>query len=181
MIPITQSGCDTFTRTFYLAFVAWREARSAKLPDQARLGVMFVIRDRALHAGWWGKTEDEVATKRLQFSSLTDPNDKQLTTWPLSSDPSWFNCVRLACAVMADAVDNPVSGADSYYDESIPAPAWAKPERFVKQIGTLKFYDTDGDHEADAIVASGAASSKFETELLAFLSAPPTHGDETRP
>src|SRR6185436_5581841 len=108
MIPLTQHGLDFFTEVFYLAFVAWREARSAKLPDSARLGVMFVILDRVAAKTWFGKTVAEVSTKKLQFSSLTDPNDRQLTTWPVEGDPSWFNCVSLAMQVTAGAHNNPV-------------------------------------------------------------------------
>lgn len=174
MIPLTQAACNVFTNTFYLAFVAWREARSAKLPDAARIGVMFTLLDRADHPKWWGKTIGECATKRLQYSSLTDPNDRQLTTWPIESDPSWFNCLDLARRVLSGDIANPVPGADSYFDDSIPAPAWATPDKFVAKIGTLAFYDTDDDHEAAALVAAApiAGGTDFEQSLRAWLSAP---------
>jgi hypothetical protein len=172
LIPLTQSGCNVFTETFYLAFVAWREARSSKLPDEARLGVMFTLLNRVAHPKWWGSTVAECATKRLQYSSLTDPHDKQLTRWPVESDPSWFNCLALAERLVYGEVDNPVPGADSYFDDSISAPAWATPDKFVKRIGTLAFYNTDNDHEAVALTATAEPASSFDAELRAFLSAP---------
>lgn len=174
MIPLTQSGCNVFTKTFYLAFVAWREARSSKLPDEARLGVMFTLLDRVAHPKWWGRTTAECATKALQFSSLTDPKDKQLTTWPVESDQSWFNCLALAQRVIYGEADNPVPGADHYFDDSITPPDWADPKKIVKRIGRLTFYDLDEDVEAKAIAAAAPANSAdpFVNELRAFLSAP---------
>jgi hypothetical protein len=54
--------------------------------------------------------------------------------------------------VILGQLDNPMPGADSYYDSSIPAPKWAKYELFVGQISSphgnaLRFYDVDQDHE----------------------------------
>lgn len=174
MIQLTQSGCDKFTALFYLAFVAWREARSSKLSDAARLGVMFTLLNRVSRPGWWGKTIAEVAIKKWQYSSLTDPKDRQLTTWPIESDPSWFNCLSLAQRVIYGEVDNPVPGADSYFDDSIAPPKWATADKFVKKIGTLSFYNVDQDHEASALTASAEPVSSFDAELRAFLLSPST-------
>lgn len=171
MIPLTQSAVNVFTKTFYLAFVAWREARSYKLPDEARLGVMFTLINRVDHPGWWGKTIAEVAVKKWQYSSLTDPNDKQLTTWPLESDSSWFNCLELARQILAGEAANPCPGADSYFDDSIPDPVWATSAHFVKKIGTLNFYNVDQDHEAATIVAASHPddATEFESTLRVWL------------
>ncbi len=74
--------------------------------------------------------------------------------------------------VYAD-VPNPAPGADSYYDISLDAigkaPDWATPERFVRQLGRLKFYNVDRDHEAAELVAAGGVSPEFRAELAAFL------------
>jgi spore germination cell wall hydrolase CwlJ-like protein len=88
----------------------------------------------------------EVLFKRWQYSSLTDPRDPQLTTWP-KDDPVWGQCLYVADGVLNGVFSNPVPGADSYHDISIPAPAWATPEMFVKQIGKLRFYNVDKDVE----------------------------------
>lgn len=174
MIALTQAGANVFTKTFYLAFVAWREARSSSLPDEARLGVMFTLLNRMAHPGWWGNSIATCATKRLQYSSLTDPHDKQLTTWFTENDGSWFNCLELARRVLAGEADNPVPGADSYFDDSIPAPDFATADAFVKRIGTLAFYNVDHDHEAVAIVAAATPSQEtdFEKQLRDWLAAP---------
>lgn len=88
----------------------------------------------------------EVLFKKWQYSSLTDPKDPQLTTWP-KDDTVWGHCLYVADGVLNGVFSNPVPGADSYFDLSIPAPAWATPEMFVKQIGKLRFYNVDRDVE----------------------------------
>jgi len=87
-----------------------------------------------------------VVTKKWQYSSMTDPHDQQLTTWPSDNDPWWAACIVAAKNVLCGYAPNPVLGADSYYDVSIPPPAWAEQSKFVAQIGRIRFYDLDGDH-----------------------------------
>lgn len=123
---------------FYLAFVIWREARGES-PD-ARAGVAFTVLFRAAHPGWWGVDIPSVVTKKWQFSSMTDPRDPQLTTWPVMTDSAWLECLQLARGAVDGTVQNPAPGADSYYDISIPAPKWATPATFVVQLGRIKFH-----------------------------------------
>jgi N-acetylmuramoyl-L-alanine amidase len=131
------------TDTFYLGLVVWREARGEAL--NAKLAVAYSILNRVRNPKWWGHDISSVVTKAWQYSSMTDPMDPQLRTWPVLSDPSWIDC--LGIAMMAPSMLNSLCpGADSYYDTSIPPPKWAKDEMFVAQIGNLKFYNTDGDH-----------------------------------
>jgi spore germination cell wall hydrolase CwlJ-like protein len=64
----------------------------------------------------------------------------------------WIECLQAASNAVdgiADkrASENPVPGADGYYDISISPPKWATPETFVKQIGKLRFYNLDRDFE----------------------------------
>ncbi|HBI15006.1 MAG TPA: hypothetical protein DDY20_05760 [Desulfobulbaceae bacterium] len=86
-----------------------------------------------------------VVFKKWQFSSMTDPRDRQLTTWPATNDPSWRQCLSIACASIDGDLPNPVPGADHYYDISIPPPKWAAAARFVSQIGKVRFYDLERD------------------------------------
>lgn len=131
---------------FYLALTVYREARGEIMA--ARIGVACTVMNRVEHAKWWGRSIDEVVTKKWQYSSLTDPRDPQLVKWPLLSDTAWQECLHVASEVMNGTLGNPVPGADSYYDDSITAPAWTKDARFVKKIGRLNFYDVDHDYEA---------------------------------
>jgi spore germination cell wall hydrolase CwlJ-like protein len=130
---------------FMLALVVWRESRGEG-PD-GRIGVAFSIMNRVARPSWWGDSIQNVCGKKYQYSSFTDPHDPQLTNWPKDTDPSWLGCMNVAEAVLDGKVENPVPGADSYFDLSIKAPAWATPEIFVKQIGRLKFYNVDRDIE----------------------------------
>lgn len=129
----------------FLALTIWREARGESV--HVRAAIAHVVLNRVRRPSWWGRDIMSVIFKKWQFSSLTDPNDRQLTTWPTSIDSSWHQCLQIA----ADAVDrklpNPVPGADSYYDISIPAPKWATQETFVAQLGRVRFFNLDRDVE----------------------------------
>jgi spore germination cell wall hydrolase CwlJ-like protein len=131
------------TDLFYLAFVLWREARNET--RAGKIALVFSILDRVRNPKWWGNDVPSVCTKKWQYSSMTDPNDKQLTLYPVF-DQAWAECISAATTVYDGLVQNPVPGADSYYATYIPAPNWAKPEMLVAQIGAHKFYNTDGNH-----------------------------------
>lgn len=131
--------------TVFLALVVWREARGES--NECKSAVAFSMLNRVHRPSWWGKTVQEVLFKKWQYSSMTDPHDPQLTKWPIDSDNSWEQCFRAAVDAISDNVLNPVPGADSYFDISIPNPKWAIPEAFIRQIGRIKFYNLDMDVE----------------------------------
>jgi spore germination cell wall hydrolase CwlJ-like protein len=129
---------------FWLAFAVWREARGEPLLGQ--IGVAHSIMNRVIRPTWWGRTVMEVIFRPWQYSSFTDPKDKQLTTWP-KNDRVWHQCLYVACGVLDGVIANPVPGADSYFDISITGTDWATPDKFVAQIGRIKFYNVDRDVE----------------------------------
>lgn len=129
------------TDTFYLAFVAWREARGES--DEAKLGVMHTVLNRVAKPGWWGNTVSTVVTKPWQYSSLTDAKDVQLTKWPTDKDATWLTCLDQANGCLAGLEDDPTRGATHYFDDSIAPPYWAKPEAFTVKLGRLNFYKLD--------------------------------------
>jgi len=133
----------------FLALVVWREARGESA--SAKAAVAHSLLNRVKHSGWWGKSNiHSVAFKRWQYSSMTDPKDKQLTTWPGYDDPSWDECLEITSGVIAGTVPNPAPGADSYYDDSLQGknrPVWAHTDKFVAKIGRLNFYDTDSSKD----------------------------------
>lgn len=132
----------------FLALVIWREARGES--DECITAVAFSILNRVDNPAWWGKDLLEVLFKKWQYSSMTNPKDKQLTTWPRKYEPSWVRCLDIACKVIDHDVKNTVNGADSYHDTSVK-PKWATPDKFVKQIDHILFYNTDFDHEANNV------------------------------
>ena len=125
-------------RTF-LALMIWREARGES--QEARVAVGFTVVER-IRSGirWWGRDVASVLFCKWQYSSLTDPRDRQLTLWPVADDPAWRQCLDIADLVLAGKVVNPAPGADSYFDLSIRPPKWATPERHIGDIGRLRFY-----------------------------------------
>lgn len=131
-----------------LALTVWREARGES--RECRLAVAFSILNRVTNPKWWGNDILSVIRKKWQYSSLTDPKDRQLTTWPAFDDPTWFECLTVAMNALDGSIPNPVPGADSYYDNSITAPPWTKTARFAKQIGRILFFDVDHDYEKSA-------------------------------
>jgi len=138
--PIDLSLFDA-TDIVFMALVLWREARGES--NEGKIAVAHCIMNRVYHPKWWGKCVTDVLFKKWQFSSITDPHDKQLTAWPLSTSAVWQTCLSIAKRVINDELPNPVPGADSYFDISILSPDWATSKTFVKQIGRLKFYNTD--------------------------------------
>lgn len=129
----------------FLALTLWREARGET--DECIAAVAHCILNRVKKPSWWGNSIYSVVTKKWQFSSLTDPKDRQLGLFASEGDLSWHRCLSIADKVILGEIENSVLGADSYYDISISAPKWAKDARFVRQIGRVKFYDIDKDYE----------------------------------
>jgi len=132
----------------FLALAVWREARGEDIVCQ--IGVAHSILNRVKRPAWWGTDIQSVVFKKWQYSSLTDPNDPQLTTWPRADDWSWKQCLKVANDTISGVTVNPVPGADSYHDISIPPPKWATNENFVGQIGRILFYNLDQDIESGA-------------------------------
>ena len=135
--------------TVFLALVVWREARGES--RECRTAVAWSVMNRVTNPKWWGTDVLSVIRKKWQYSSMTDPKDPQLTTWPAEEDPSWWECLAIAQEVFEGKIPNPVPGADSYFDISIPAPNWTAAAKFIKQIGRVRFYDVDHDFERQAV------------------------------
>jgi N-acetylmuramoyl-L-alanine amidase len=144
-ISIIQSLADTS----FLALDVWREARGESY--QCKLAVASTVIQRVRLRRWYGTDVMSVLFKKWQYSSLTNPKDPQLTTWPASSDQSWIDSLTAAYMILTNKVDSPAPGADSYFDESIAPPSWAVPADLVVQIGRLKFYDLNRDYEHETI------------------------------
>jgi spore germination cell wall hydrolase CwlJ-like protein len=126
-----------------LALLVWREARGEL--HQAKVAVVFSVLNRVKSPKWWGTTLGAVIAKKWQYSSMAAPGDPNLIAYPLPNDLSFQDSLYAVNKALIAAEKNPVPGADSYYDLSIPPPKWAKPEQFVAQIGAFRFFNTDGD------------------------------------
>ncbi len=136
---------DYIQDVFMLALVIWREARGE--PREGQIAVGYSIMNRVARPAWWGDSVLAVCTKKWQYSSMTDPNDRQLAKWPSEADQQWQQAMSIARGVYDKELPNPAPGADSYFADTILPPKWAAPEKFVVKIGHHEFYDLDSDHE----------------------------------
>lgn len=126
------------TNRVMLATILWREARGESFPG--KVAVAYSVLERVAHPGWWGRDIVSVLTKPWQYSSATDPRDPQLIKWPQLTDPSYKECWDAATKALDKTADNPAPKANSYFDISIPPPAWATPDTFITKLGRLKFH-----------------------------------------
>jgi spore germination cell wall hydrolase CwlJ-like protein len=134
--------------TAMVALTLWREGRGEG--ELAMRAIACSIRNRVNRPSWWGNDYGTVVTKRLQYSSMTAPGDPQLVRYPDAMDSEFAVALELADALVSeDPMDNPVPHADSFFDVSIPAPSWASPDIFIKQIGRIRFYNVDRDFEIE--------------------------------
>lgn len=130
---------DNLHRIWMMAITAWREARSET--EEGIIAVMFTMKERVQNkVKWEGGNYVEVVTKSYQYSSISDPHDKQLILFPQEGDSRFHKMLELADKVIAGAIPNPVPGADSYFADWISAPKWATQDKFIKKIGHHLFY-----------------------------------------
>jgi cell wall hydrolase len=149
-----------------LARTVWGEARGEGRPGME--AVACVIRNRALHPRWWGDDIPSVCRHPWQFScwNANDPNLPKLRTVD-ASDPTFAQALTVARAAATGQLLDPTGGADSYYAEGIPAPAWAARATFTKQIGRHLFFrmevpDSQGLPSAPTIAARNPDTSADE-------------------
>lgn len=134
------SSDETYPFTL-LALCIWREARGETIP--AKVGVAWVIRNRAKNPSWWGKDWISVILKPWQFSSFNvgDPN---ATKFPVPEDTSWIACLQAAEIAWEGIETDPVDGATHYFDKSLDAnpPKWATDGSMVKvcDVDSLRFW-----------------------------------------
>lgn len=122
----------------FVALMTWREARSETY--LAKLAVAYTVVTRAKQPGWWGSSISTVLGRPFQYTSMTGPGDPNLILWPREADASWAECLMAANAALQGTEPDPAEGADSYFSLGIPTPMWATQDRFVVQIGRIRFY-----------------------------------------
>lgn len=117
------------------ALCAWREARG-----EGHDGMRAVIHVIANRASAGSKSWAQIVYARLQFSSMTYPQDPQLTNVPVSPDPQFEDCYAVASAVQAGQDFDLTDGATNYFADSIPMPSWAASMTETVKIGHQTFY-----------------------------------------
>lgn len=109
----------------------YREMRGQ--PFEAKVGQVWVVRNRTLHPGWWGYSYKTVILKPFQFSSFNknDPNYRVFPKQPV--DPAWNDCVGAAQGVMNNILADLTLGATYYYTRPLLAPpaAWGETKQLA--------------------------------------------------
>ena len=129
---MTPYDLDTMART------VWGEARGESL--QGKVGVAWVIRNRADHPDWWG---DEIATvclKKAQFSCWleTDPNRAKLMAVTPENE-SFRECLMVTAGVLTGNFPDPTGGANHYHAKSVN-PKWARGKEPTVRLHNHVFY-----------------------------------------
>ena len=132
-----------------MALAIWREARGE--PMMGKVGVGYVISNRAHNPSWWGSDTKSVILKPWQFSSF-NANDPNTNLWPDDVDPSWVDSQSAASVVYNGTMQDPTDGAVNYKVSSIPWPkGWGEKSAYVETtvIGNHTFYRlaTTGNHD----------------------------------
>lgn len=133
----------SFREILYIAATIYGEARGEYHPG--KVGVGWVIRNRAQNPAWWGKSIVGVCTKPYQFScwNNNDPNSGMVKKIARNAagvldDPVVQQCMRAALEVLQGKRD-PVGGADHYHTLSI-SPAWRDDSKCIGAVGHHQFY-----------------------------------------
>lgn len=119
-----------------LSLCVWREARGEGI--LAKRGVAHVVLNRVAQPSWWGSSIQTVILHPFQFTSFNQ-GDQNSDKWPEEEDPSWTDSATLAENAM-NGEEDITGGATSYYDISIPAPAWSLQLVFTVAIGRFRFF-----------------------------------------
>lgn len=130
-----------------LALCLWREARGETIECQE--WIAWTVRNRC-RKGWWNPSGTLIGAiiHPYQYSSITDPADRQLIKFPTLSkhngdwipDQAMMQIFYVVNQVMMMPDDMAPTDSDSYYDDSIDPPAWAVPENARGKIGRISFF-----------------------------------------
>ncbi|PIR61518.1 MAG: hypothetical protein COY81_00930 [Candidatus Pacebacteria bacterium CG_4_10_14_0_8_um_filter_43_12] len=129
-----------------LARVLFGEARNTLVPDEARIAIGWVIKNRVDSSGW-SNSYREVITTPSQFSSFNRGDDNRpFVENPLYTDnpidkKAWEHAYELAGKIISNEIEDPTKGANHYYDDSISTPSWAENQQLTLTISYLNQYE----------------------------------------
>lgn len=129
---------DSIPEHTLLTMVVYGEARGE--PLLGKVAVAWVVKNRVLRPGWWGKTWRDVMLKPRQFSCLneSDPNFDAILIAYQRRNMAWLECEWAARGVIDNYLSDPVSGATHYHSTRIHPP-WADELTEVAIIGNHRF------------------------------------------
>lgn len=135
--PAPSDPVSAFTDQEVIARTLWGEARGQG--ETGMHAVCNVIVNRAANPGWWGHDLRSVCLAREQFScwNASDPQAYRMRH-PLS-DAAIDSARQLAARAIAGILADLTDGADHYFAETIPQPAWARGKSATFVCGTSPY------------------------------------------
>lgn len=126
------SDVDIVARTVY------GEARGEG--REGWIAVAWVIKNRADHPGWWGRTLRDVCTKPAQFScwNFGDPNREKIIGLD-AGDPLYRKIYGVVSEVVAASIPDPTAGATHYAEKTVH-PEWESDMAQTAEIGNHVFF-----------------------------------------
>lgn len=118
-----------------MALCMWREARGEGVDGMRAVGHVINNRAIALKKSW-----AQIVYAKLQFSSMTYPEDPQLTNIPVVPDEQFAQACTIADAIAAGTDEDLTQGAQYYFADSIAMPNWAKQMTETSKIGRQTFF-----------------------------------------
>lgn len=134
------------TDEIILARALFGEVRSTLVPDEARIAIGWVIKNRVESSGW-PNTYWEVIATPSQFSCFNIGDDnRSFVEDPLHKKneidkKAWEHACDIARQIIEGEITDTTQGANHYYDDSISTPSWAKDQKptltisYTNQLG----------------------------------------------
>jgi len=120
---------DSYEHWHHLLLYAaciWGEARGE--PQEGKVAVAHVIRNRGRIDGWYGKSLRDVILKDKQFSCFNpdDPNYDKMRDPLLHDKPEvWVECYKIVKDIIAGKIPDNTGGATHYHHRRI-TPYWTE-------------------------------------------------------
>lgn len=111
-------------------------------PIEGKVGVAWVVRNRALNPAWWGRSWKQVMLKKYQFSCFDDINAERI----IRAFPSWCDnpvfreCRWIAAGVMNNDIQDNTRGANHYHAGHV-TPSWSSDAEPTVTINNHIFYN----------------------------------------
>ena len=124
---------------FWLALTVFQEA--AGEPYVGKLGVAFVIINRAVREGRDNRSISDTVLARLQFSCWNSDSPTRRRVDVSDDTPSWRNSYKAACAAYFGLVTDPTKGSNHYLNPSVlpKLPSWYNRDKVTVTLGAHEF------------------------------------------
>ncbi|MFZ5376790.1 MAG: cell wall hydrolase [Patescibacteria group bacterium] len=136
------------TDQIILARALFGEARNTLVPDEARIAIGWVIKNRVISVGWPNSYLD-VITKPKHFSAFNlGDNNRPFVEDPLHTGKevdrkAWRKAYDIAGRIISNKLVDPTQGANHYYDDSISTPVWAEGQKPTLIISYINQYEVE--------------------------------------